>query len=130
MQLLLYRRIFHVPVKLRLLRNADAGHLLEEPARSFIQAHGSFPSGGFVDGCSEMRDGVIQARRRPMAAGALRDYGESARNFLCGENSYVLRFSVFFRNIAAFIQRVFTSDFVPVLFNEEIDTKLAGAFFA
>jgi len=115
MQLLLYRRIFHVPVKLRLFRNTDACHLLEEPARSFIQAHGSFPSGGFVDGCSEMHDGVIQARRRPVAAGAfaiieirveLSVWWKQLRTVFCR----------LLPEHRAFIQRVFASNFVPMLF--------------
>ena len=74
MQLLLHRGIVHMQIKLRFLRYADSRDLLKEAARGFVQPHGSFPAGNFVDGGREMRNGIVQPRRRAVAAGAVRDH--------------------------------------------------------
>src|SRR5579859_6257796 len=117
-------------VEVRFVRRADPGHLLEEAARSLIQAHRSFPASSLVDRRRKVSDRVIDAWRRSVAAGAMRNQRKAARDLLRGGNGHILHFAVFLHYVSAFVQRVFTANVVPVLCDHEVNAELRRTLFS
>ena len=65
-----------------------------------------------------------------MAAAAMGDELQSARNLFRGGDARVLETSVGDVKHAAFVQGVFAGNFVPVVRYQIVDAKLAGSFLA